>query len=80
MLKIFQINVVLSKFELNEESWKNIIKVYTKIKQRNSFQKRVWTANQHIRMISEGSCDTEDWSNGCCKFSFAITGVNNIFK
>ncbi len=20
-------------------------------------------ANQHIRMISEGSCDTEDWSN-----------------
>ncbi len=19
--------------------------------------------NQHIRMISEGSCDTEDWSN-----------------
>ncbi len=21
------------------------------------------TANQHIRMISEGSCDTEDWSN-----------------
>ncbi len=22
-----------------------------------------WEANQHIRMISEGSCDTEDWSN-----------------
>ncbi len=21
-----------------------------------------WAANQHIRMISEGSCDTEDWS------------------
>ncbi len=20
-------------------------------------------SNQHIRMISEGSCDTEDWSN-----------------
>ncbi len=20
---------------------------------------------QHIRMISEGSCDTEDWSNNC---------------
>ncbi len=26
---------------------------------RNAF----WAANQHIRMISEGSCDTEDWSN-----------------
>jgi len=22
-----------------------------------------WALNQHIRMISEGSCDTEDWSN-----------------
>ncbi len=22
-----------------------------------------WVANQHIRMISKGSCDTEDWSN-----------------
>ncbi len=22
-----------------------------------------WASNQHIRMISEGSCDTEDWSN-----------------
>ncbi len=22
-----------------------------------------WAANQHIRMISEGSCDIEDWSN-----------------
>ncbi len=22
-----------------------------------------WAANRHIRMISEGSCDTEDWSN-----------------
>ncbi len=22
-----------------------------------------WEANQHIRIISEGSCDTEDWGN-----------------
>jgi len=22
-----------------------------------------WAPNQHIRIISEGSCDTEDWSN-----------------
>ncbi len=22
-----------------------------------------WAENKHIRMISEGSCDTEDWSN-----------------
>ncbi len=35
-----------------------------------------WAPNQHIRMISEGSCDTGDLSNGCWKFSFAITGIN----
>ncbi len=22
-----------------------------------------WVENQHIKMISEGSCDTEDWSD-----------------
>ncbi len=31
------------------------------IKHHNCFQ------NQRIRMISEGSCDTEDWSSGCSK-------------
>ncbi len=31
-------------------------------------------------MISEGSCDTEDWSNGFLKFSFTITGINCILK
>jgi len=29
-------------------------------------------------MISEGSCDTEDWSNG--ENSALITGMNYIFK
>ncbi len=33
---------------------------------------------QHIRMISEGSC--EDRSNDCWKFIFAITGINNILR
>ncbi len=28
-----------------------------------NIDKKKWTANQHIRMISDGSCDTEDWSN-----------------
>ncbi len=26
-----------------------------------------WASNQHIRMISEWSCDTEYWSNDCWK-------------
>jgi len=31
---------------------------------------------EHIRMISKGSCDSED----CDKFSFAIMGINYILK
>ncbi len=31
-------------------------------------------------MICEWSCDTEDWNNGCWKFSFIITEINNIWK
>ncbi len=34
---------------------------------------------QHIRMISEGSCDTEDWSNDA-ENSALITGINYILK
>jgi len=38
------------------------------IKQQKLFSKVIkqnvsWTANQHVSMIAEGSCDTEDWSN-----------------
>ncbi len=29
-------------------------------------------------IISEVSCDIKDWSNGCWKFSFAITRINYI--
>ncbi len=31
-------------------------------------------------MISEGSCDIEDWSNGFWNFSFAITEINYMLK
>ncbi len=34
-----------------------------------------WAANQHIRMISEGSCDAEDWSNDAEN----NTGINYIW-
>ncbi len=39
-----------------------------------------YTPIQYIRMISEGSCDTEDWRNGCWQFIFAITGISYILK
>ncbi len=43
-----------------------------------------WALNQHIRLISEGSCDTEDWSNdagnsaffaGCLWWTSVMWGV-----
>ncbi len=37
-----------------------------------------WAENQHTRMISDGSCDSEDWSIGCWKFSFANRNKLNI--
>ncbi len=56
---------------------------YKNINQYNHFQhnkKCFFNRNQYIRMISEGPCYTEDWSNDFWKFSFAITGINYIFK
>ena len=38
-----------------------------------------WAADHHIRMISEGSCDTEDWSNDA-ENSALITGINYFIK
>ncbi len=34
---------------------------------------------EHIRMISEGSCDTEDWVM-MLKIQLCITGINSILK
>ncbi len=40
----------------------------------------LYNINQHIKIISEGLCDTEDSSNGCWKLNFVITEINYIFK
>jgi len=37
-----------------------------------------WASTHHIRVISEGSCETEDWSNDD-ENSALITGINDIF-
>jgi len=44
---IYNVNAVLMNFIFNIDNNKNIS----------------WASNHHIRMISEGSCDTEDLSN-----------------
>ncbi len=55
---MFQINAVLLNFLLSKKP-KN--KLYSAV--FNIIINVFWAANQHIRMIYEGSCDTEDWSN-----------------
>ncbi len=37
-----------------------------------------WSANQHIRMISEETCDTEDWSNDDDFFFFSFDHRNKL--
>ncbi len=32
------------------------------------------------KMISEGSCDSEDWSNDAENTAFLFTGINYILK
>ncbi len=45
----------------------------------NNNKKKSWSSNQHVKMISEASCDTEDWSNDA-ENSALITGINYILK
>ncbi len=62
------INAVLLTFLFIKESWKNeMYHIFHKnMKQHNFFLTLIivrnvsWAANQHISMISERSCDTED--------------------
>ncbi len=85
-LFLFQINAVLSNFLSIKGYWKQCITVSMKIWSStivfniDNNQKCFWffwAANQHIRIISEGSCDTEDWSNDA-ENSALITGINYI--
>ncbi len=46
-----------------KESWKKMYHGFHKNIKQHNIIKYSWTPNQHLRMISEGSCDTEDWSN-----------------
>jgi len=39
-------------------------------------KKNYWAANKHILMISEGLCETKDWSNDAENSAFCITGIN----
>ena len=79
MLKknIFEINAVLLNFTLIKAFWKkNLYTTVFNIENNNTY---LLSINHHIRMISEGSCDTEDWSNDA-ENSTLITEINYYVK
>ncbi len=60
-LATLDITFFLNK-EINPVTQHGHIKLI-KNESKDVFRHVSWTPNQHIRMISEGSCDTENWSN-----------------
>ncbi len=42
-----------------------LIKIKQFPQKKMFFRHFSWALNQHIRIIFDGSCDTEGWSNGC---------------
>ncbi len=62
------------------QKWDRFI-FHEKIQQHNidNNNQVSWASNQHISLISEVSCDTEDWSNDA-ENSALITGINYILK
>ncbi len=75
---LFQINADLWIFLFIKESRKKNDSTVLNIDNNNNNNNKCFSfanANQHIRMISEGSCDTEDWSNDA-ENSALITEIN----
>ncbi len=58
------------KFSKNKLSGTTVFNIYSNVSR---------AANQHIRVISEGSCNTEDWSNDD-ENSAVRQGINSILK
>ncbi len=56
--------------------WEDETQPFREVKlNTNAWDVFVYSKNTHIRMISEGSCDTEDWSNDA-ENSALITEIN----
>ncbi len=65
-------NFEFLKKKIIQVSWKIISTKISSSKTVFNIDNNKWAANQHIRMISEGSCDTEEMAS--------ITGINYILK
>ncbi len=81
---IYNVEVLLNVLFYSSKNPKNI-KFQTNSKQHNCFLTVIiirnisWASNQHISMISAGSCNTEDWCDDA-ENSALITGINYIWK
>ncbi len=53
------------------------LSIYQRILENNKNDNEKCFLNQYIRIISEGSCETEDWRNDA-ENSVLITGINYI--
>ncbi len=61
---IFQINTVFSVHQKILRNQKILIRTpFLALIDFWTLINVFWAAHKHIRIISEGSCDTEDWSN-----------------
>ncbi len=85
---LFHRNAVLLDFLFIKVSWKikciavspNFFFKLTQLFSTLLIMRNVsWAANQYIRMISEESCDTEDWSNDA-ENTALITEINYIWS
>ncbi len=69
----FELSIHLRILETKKRTYQHFhknIKQYITVFDIDKIRNVSWAPNQHIRMISEGSCDTECWRNGRWKFSF----------
>ncbi len=79
---LFQINIVPLNFLFITESW-NLSQFQQKYSAAQLFSTLIinrnvsWAVNHHIIIITEGSYDTEDWSNDA-EYSALITEINYI--
>jgi len=64
-------SAVLLNFQFIKEFWKNVPRFPQNIKQSITI-----FIIDRMHMISEGSCDIEDWSNDAENSALPITGIN----
>jgi len=57
----------------------NILRILKK-KKISGIPQKYYAANQHIKLISEGSFETEDWHNGRLKIQLCHLRINNLLK